>query len=89
MSVRPSDVRKLYKALLRHGARFSDYNFREYSLRRTRDAFRAARAEADPAAINASYYHGLEQLAVLKRQAAISQMFKASPVVIERPAQAP
>lgn len=83
MSVRASDVRKLYKALLRHGGRFSDYNFREYAVRRTRDAFRAARNETSPDVVNARYYDGLNQLAILKRQSAISQMFKADPVIIE------
>jgi Complex 1 protein (LYR family) len=42
MSIARSDVRKLYRALLRHSARFTDYNFREYALRRTREEFRSA-----------------------------------------------
>lgn len=84
MSVKASDVRKLYKALLRHSARFSDYNFREYSLRRTRDAFREHVGEVDPQAVNKLYYNGLNNLAIVKRQTAISQMFKTDPVVIER-----
>lgn len=83
MSIRASDVRKLYKALLRHGNRFSDYNFREYALRRTRDSFRAAMNETSTEKINQLYYEGLNNLAVVKRQTAISQMFKANPVIIE------
>lgn len=85
MSIRASDVRKLYKALLRHGSRFTDYNFREYTLRRTRDAFRAHMQEQDPKVVNKFYYDGLNNLAIVKRQTAISQMFQASPVVVERP----
>lgn len=88
MSVRASDVRKLYKALLRHGSRFSDYNFREYALRRTRDGFRAGMKETDTEKVNKLYYDGLNNLAVVKRQTAISQMFKADPVIIEREPQA-
>lgn len=88
MSVRASDIRKLYKALLRHGSKFSDYNFREYAIRRTRDAFRANMSETDREVVNKLYYDGLNNLAVVKRQTAISQMFKADPVVIERPAGA-
>lgn len=84
MSVRASDTRKLYKALLRHGSRFTDYNFREYTLRRTRDAFRANMRENDPQVVNKLYYDGLNNLAIVKRQTAISQMFEATPVVIER-----
>lgn len=41
MAIAASDARKLYRALIRHGGRFADYNFREYVLRRTRDDFRA------------------------------------------------
>lgn len=84
MSVKASDLRKLYKALLRHSSRFSDYNFREYAHRRTRDAFREHLAETDPKVINRLYYDGLNNLAVLKRQTAISQMFQSDPVVLER-----
>lgn len=84
MGVKASDLRILYKALLRHSLRFSDYNFREYAKRRTQDAFREHRLETDGQRINQLYYDGLNNLAVLKRQTAISQMFKADPVVIER-----
>jgi LYR motif-containing protein 4 len=87
MSVGRGDVLKLYRALLRHGGRFADYNFREYALRRTREDFRAAMHETEPKAIKQFYYDGLNNLAVVKRQAAISQMFAADPLVIERTAQ--
>lgn len=83
MSVKPSDLRKLYKALLRNGAHFSDYNFREYAVRRTRDAFRANMFEGDQEVVKKLYYDGLTNLAVLKRQTQISQMFKTDPVVVE------
>lgn len=84
MTVKASDLRKLYRALLQHSARFSDYNFREYALRRTRDAFRQHKSENDPQVINRLYYDGLNNLAILKRQTAISQMFKTDPVIVER-----
>lgn len=84
MSVHASDLRKLYKALLRHGSKFSDYNFREYAVRRTRDAFRQHQHETDQQVIRKLYYDGLNNLAIVKRQAAISQMFKADPVIIEQ-----
>lgn len=89
MSVRAGDIRKLYKALLRSGSRFTDYNFREYTLRRTRDAFRAHTQEKDPQVVNKLYYDGLNNLAIVKRQTAISQMFEATPVVIERTSDVP
>eukprot|EP00178_Gracilaria_changii_P014583 TRINITY_DN41018_c0_g1_i1.p1 TRINITY_DN41018_c0_g1~~TRINITY_DN41018_c0_g1_i1.p1 ORF type:complete len:111 (-),score=18.26 TRINITY_DN41018_c0_g1_i1:255-587(-) len=85
MSVSTREILKLYKTLLRCGNRFSDYNFREYTIRRTRDAFRANRNETNPQTIRDLYYEGVNTLAVVKRQTAISQMFKANPVVIEQP----
>lgn len=84
MSVAKSDVLKLYRALLRHGRNFADYNFREYAIRRTRHAFASAKNETDPELIKKSYYDGLSTLAVVKRQSSISQMFAASPVVLEK-----
>jgi LYR motif-containing protein 4 len=84
MAVGRVDVLKLYRALLRHSGRFADYNYREYALRRTREGFRAAQQETKPAAIKRGYYDGLNNLAIIKRQAAISQMFAADPVVIEQ-----
>lgn len=85
MSIAASDVIKLYRALLRHGSKFADYNFREYALRRTKDGFRAAKFEDNPEVVKKLYYEGLSSLAVVKRQAIISQMFTTDPVVIERP----
>lgn len=83
MSVKASDIRKLYKALLRHSSRFTDYNFREYARRRTRDAFHEHVSETEPQVVSRLYYDGLNNLAVVKRQTAISQMFKGDSVVIE------
>lgn len=83
MSVGRGDVLKLYRALLRHSNRFADYNFREYALRRTREDFRAGAQETDTATIKRLYYEGLNNLTIIKRQAAISQMFAAEPVVVE------
>lgn len=84
MSVAKSDVIKLYRALLRHGNKFSDYNFREYALRKTRLEFAKLKTEQDPEAIKQAYYNGLTNLGIVKRQASISQMFAATPTVLEQ-----
>ncbi len=86
MSISRGDVRKLYRALLRHSSRFADYNFREYALRRTREDFRAAAKETDPTTVKKLYYNGLNNLTIVKRQASISQMFANEPVVLEKQA---
>lgn len=77
------DVLKLYRALLRHGGRFADYNFREYTLRKTRHEFVRLKNETDGEVIKKAYYHGLTNLNIVKNQATISQMFAASPNVLE------
>ena len=74
----------LYRALLRHGARFSQNNFRQYALRRTRERFREHRAEADPARVEELLRHAEEQLAMLKRQAVISALYPLEQTVVER-----
>ncbi len=84
MSVPKSDVIKLYRNLLRHGSRFADYNFREYTLRKTRHEFRKMRDVTDVGAINAAYQNGLRNLTIVKNQATISQMYKAGPNVLEK-----
>ncbi|XP_039035436.1 uncharacterized protein LOC120171888 [Hibiscus syriacus] len=43
-----SEVIQLYRSLLRVGRQFSDYNIREYSKRRTMDAFRDKKNLTDP-----------------------------------------
>ena len=64
----------LYRGLLRHAGRMQNYNFRAHALRRVRVSFREARLL--PAAQAAARYQaGLGDLALMKRQAAISALF--------------
>ncbi|KAK9484918.1 complex 1 protein-domain-containing protein [Lipomyces starkeyi] len=76
-------VLSLYRSLLRISRRFEGYNFREYAVRRTRDGFRIHKDETDPRMIEMLLRQGEEQLAVLQRQTAISQMYKFDKVVVE------
>jgi Tfp pilus assembly PilM family ATPase len=73
----------LYKNLLRYSSRLASYNFRQYAIRRTRDAFIANRSLSDPQQIQQEIEKGIKELQVLKRQAAISQMYKGDPLVVE------
>ena len=43
-------------------------SLRMYALRRVRDAFKESKALKDAKAIDEQYQHGLESLAMLKRQ---------------------
>mmetsp|Transcript_4101 Transcript_4101/g.9339 ORF Transcript_4101/g.9339 Transcript_4101/m.9339 type:complete len:92 (+) Transcript_4101:79-354(+) len=75
-AVGKKEVISLYRELLRHGNRFSNYNFKEYVLRRTRDDFRSNRSVTDGARVAELVAKGRGDLEVVKRQAALSSMFK-------------
>ena len=62
----PFTIRSLYRSLLRQGRQFANYNFREYTLRRTRDAFREAKNIQDERERQELVQKGLRELQVLK-----------------------
>ncbi|KAI9356921.1 hypothetical protein BD770DRAFT_389576 [Pilaira anomala] len=79
-------VLSLYRNFIRHGHKFSSYNFRDYTVRRSRDAFRANMNETSPDKISAAIAKAEQELAVVKRQAAISQMYTTGEhLVVEAP----
>ena len=59
-------VRSLYRSLLRQSSQFTNYNFRQYARRRTRDAFREHQHESDPRRIQELVQKGLKELQVMK-----------------------
>src|SRR3954447_6753883 len=59
-------VRSLYRSLLRRSAQFTDYNFRQYARRRTKDAFREHQHESDQRRIQELVQKGLKELQVIK-----------------------
>jgi hypothetical protein len=73
----------LYRNLIREGRQLTNYNFREYALRRTRDGFRINQNLTDEAKINEQLNYALEDLEVLKRQVIISKLYKNDKLVIE------
>ncbi|KAG0262555.1 LYR motif-containing protein 4 [Mortierella polycephala] len=75
----------LYRSLLHHSSKFAAYNFRDYAVRRTRDAFHAAKSESDPAKIDALILRAQQQLEVVKRQSLISQLYSGQKLVVENP----
>jgi LYR motif-containing protein 4 len=70
-----SDVLSLFRSFLRTSRQFSDYNIREYTRRRTADAFRENRALADTPAAAAAFVEGKKQLEVAKRQAVVYSLY--------------
>lgn len=80
-----TQVLGLYRALLRQSSGFADYNLRSYALRKTRESFEAARTLSDPSALRAAYDRGIADLGMVRRQAVLSTMYSAEPLVLERP----
>merc|ERR1712156_90640 len=83
MSSQRSRILSLYKQLLRTSEHFNNYNFRNYALRRVKDGFQDAKLEKDPAAIESFINEAEQQLALVKRQTTIGQMFQEQKVVLE------
>ena len=76
-------ILSLYRSLLREGGQFSQYNFREYARRRTRDAFRQHKTETDPQRIHDLVNKGIKDLQMMRRQTVISKMYNMDKVVVE------
>ncbi|KAE8315675.1 hypothetical protein BDV41DRAFT_562800 [Aspergillus transmontanensis] len=76
-------VRSLFRSLLRQSSQFSNYNFREYARRRTRDAFREHQRETEDRRIQELIQDGLQNLRMMKRQTVISQFYQMDKLVVE------
>jgi hypothetical protein len=76
---------QLYRQLLRQSKTFSNYNIREYALRRVRVGFRENITEQDPAKVEALLADAEQNLQIIIRQASISRMydFTAKKLVVE------
>ncbi|KAJ6115036.1 hypothetical protein N7486_000814 [Penicillium sp. IBT 16267x] len=59
-------VRSLFRSLMRQSSQFSNYNFREYARRKTRDSFREHQNESDDRRIQELIQSGLQDLRLLK-----------------------
>ena len=86
MSVSTTAARGLYRDLIRASKGFSNYNFREYTLRRVRESFREGVTLADSSATTA-YKEGRVQLDMMRRQATVSQLFPQSKHAMEHAVQ--
>ncbi|WCJ34344.1 LYR family of Fe/S cluster biogenesis protein [Euphorbia peplus] len=69
------EILTLYRSLLRTARQFCDYNIREYTKRRTVDAFRQNRSLSEPSAISAAFSDGKAQLEVAKRQMIVYSLY--------------
>lgn len=76
-------ILSLYRNLLKTGNQFSQYSFRQYARRKTRDAFREYKHETDPQRIQELVSRGISELRMMKRQTTISQMYCMDKLVVE------
>ncbi|KAJ5772143.1 LYR family protein [Penicillium odoratum] len=76
-------VRSLFRSLMRQSTQFSNYNFREYAIRKTRDSFREHQNETEDRRIQELIQSGLQDLRLLKRQTTISQFYQMDKLVVE------
>ncbi|XP_027352840.1 LYR motif-containing protein 4B [Abrus precatorius] len=70
-----TQILSLFRSLLRVARHFPDYNIREYTKRRTIDAFRQNATLSDPSAISSAFSHAKSQLEVAKRQAVVYSLY--------------
>ncbi|KAF2353164.1 Complex 1 LYR protein [Trinorchestia longiramus] len=81
------EVLYLYKSLLKESKKLSSYNFREYALRRVRDAFRENASVTNADAKAQLIKSARENLEMLHRQAVISSLYNGPPLVLEDKSQ--
>ncbi|EMR10199.1 hypothetical protein PNEG_01472 [Pneumocystis murina B123] len=73
----------LYRSLLRNAKGLENYGFREYAIRRTKDAFQQHKNESDKQKIEELLQKGLRELRVLRRQSLIHYMYPSEQLIIE------
>ncbi|KAK4885699.1 hypothetical protein RN001_001970 [Aquatica leii] len=76
-------ILSLYKSLMKESNKFSSYNYRNYALRRIRDAFRENMNLTDNNQITKIVKDGYRNLEIIKRQVLIGDLYKSDKLVIE------
>ena len=76
-------VISLYKQMMKESSKSSSYIYREYALRRVRDAFRENKNVTDPNKINQLIEEARINLEIIKRQVIINDLYKEGKLVIE------
>ncbi|AET39430.1 Isd11p Ecym_4375 [Eremothecium cymbalariae DBVPG len=77
-----TNVLHLYRDFIRNSRQFTNYNFREYFLRKSRETFRQFKNAGDPE-VQALWKQAQTDIGMLKRQSMISQMYTFDKLVVE------
>jgi hypothetical protein len=83
MSPSKQQVLQLYREFMRNSTKFDNYNFRNYFIRRSRDAFKQGKELTDEQQISTQFQKARDELNVLERQSKISQMYTFEKTVVE------
>lgn len=70
-----SQVKALYKAFLREGKKFTNYNVREFVQRKAKADFRSNASQTDKAAIELLWTQAKQDLDTAKRQTLVYSMY--------------
>ncbi|KAI5053947.1 hypothetical protein GOP47_0031160 [Adiantum capillus-veneris] len=70
-----TEVKALFRALLREARKFSDYNIREYVKRRSRQGFHQHQHVSSPEVAATAFSEGRGLLDVAKRQAIVYSLY--------------
>mmetsp|Transcript_13491 Transcript_13491/g.13691 ORF Transcript_13491/g.13691 Transcript_13491/m.13691 type:complete len:82 (-) Transcript_13491:311-556(-) len=73
---------RLFRSLLREAKQVNDYNFRSYAVRRVKSGFRLNQT-LQRGDIESTLDQGFSQLALLKRQRTLGNMFPTARSVME------
>eukprot|EP00884_Botryococcus_braunii_P008670 jgi/Botrbrau1/17804/Bobra.0127s0053.1 len=73
MAPKPGEIKALYRAFLKEGSKFPNYNVREYVKRKTREQFRLPEA---PEAVDGQWQKGLADFELVRRQAIVYSLYQ-------------
>ncbi|XP_051556095.1 LYR motif-containing protein 4 [Myxocyprinus asiaticus] len=78
-----AQVISLYRMLMKESKKFPSYNYRTYALRRVKDGFRENLQVDNPKTLDMLINQARENLAIIKRQVSIGQLYSAQKTIVE------
>ncbi|KAK9805379.1 hypothetical protein WJX73_008563 [Symbiochloris irregularis] len=75
MAAKATEVRALYRAFLKEGQKFPNYNIRQYVKRKTQADFRAHQGEQDSELLAQILSSAKAELEVVRRQALVFHLY--------------
>ncbi|KAA0719160.1 LYR motif-containing protein 4 [Triplophysa tibetana] len=79
-----AQVISLYRMLMKESTKFPSYNYRTYAIRRVKEGFRENLNVSSPKTLDMLINQARENLAVIKRQVSIGQLYSAQKTIVEK-----